>query len=501
MGRWRLATPGGPSVFFIIGLCATSLSPSWAEEERPAPATAATHRQYQQDAARARQLLVDLQFTPNQARNLLLVLERAATLHIQRYEELTALLPEMREAYTAFAAEDRLNQGFSREVERRTARVHHAEIESGERFDRALLALEQEALRVLTVAQREKLRQLESRARPRRAARRDAAANERLTALHAELEELQARKHPTCGKFGRHVLCPAAYDAVCSLAGVQPSATLRQAVDVELNGTAQFPRDEFEKQLEQVRDLRREINNWNLINGLYLTQPQIERIVALYDAHAAGVRPTAAVAGDASSAVALERAVEEVLNRGQREVLADYKACLIPPKNLKDPVRVGQAKDNSPYEHWLERARQQAGPDLERAIRELLDRESKHHGELTKWERQERANVLRRTARQAARMSDSEFELDKAELAAKITPPDRLDQVRKELETVARAQGRPGRITQFMLNPWFIAQLRERGEQLAAGLTPQPADLTKGPQAENCDRGCALPGKGAARKR
>jgi len=487
----------GAAALVIIGLCSAPFAS--AEKEVLTSPVVGTHRQYQAEAARARQFLAQLQLTQNQARNLLPILEQAATLHIKRYEELAALLPEMLEAYTAFAAEDRLNQGFSRDVERRTARVHHAEISSGERFDRELLTLEQQALQVLTVAQREKLRQLEGRKLSARVARGD--ADERAAALRATLEELQARRRPACGKFGRYLLRPAAYDAVCALAGVQPSATLRKGVDVELDGTAECPREEFEKQQEQVHNLRREINNWNLINGLYLTQQQIERIVTLYDAHVAGGRPTVAVAGDPSPAVALERAVEEVLNPGQRQVLADYKACLLPPRNLKDPVRVGQAKDNSPYEQWLARARKLAGPELERAIQQLLDREADHHGELTKWERQERANVLRRAARQASRMSDAEFELDKAQLAEKITRPDRLDETRKELEALARAQGRPGRITQFILNPWFIAQLRERGQQLAAGLTPQPADLTKGPQAENCDRGCALPGKATTRKR
>ncbi len=63
--------------------------------------------------------------------------------------------------------------------------------------------------------------------------------------------------------------------------------------------------------------------------------------------------------------VELEIAAESLLRPGQLEVLKTYKACLIPPKNLKDPVRVGQAAGSSTQmAKWLDRASRSYGSAL-----------------------------------------------------------------------------------------------------------------------------------------
>ncbi|MBU0617143.1 MAG: hypothetical protein KKI02_05460, partial [Planctomycetes bacterium] len=289
------------------------------------------------------------------------------------------------------------------------------------------------------------------------------------------------------------------------LARMRLPATLADAVEVLAHGTSEYPSELVEQQKAEVQQLRAEINNWNLINGLHLSADQIRETTALYDQAAA---PTWEIMErDRRSGVphralfALEREVEQVLNTGQREVLAEYKACLIPPKNLKDPVRVGQASDNSRYEQWLERARKLSRKELAGQIDQALEREAENLGELSRSERQKRVALLRKTVRQAAGMSDTEFELSKAELAERIAPSDRIQEAKNRVATAAREFGETGAITQFMLTSQFMDQLRLRGKQLAEGVSTKQIDLAKGPQAENCDVSCAIDGKGKKGKK
>ena len=471
-------------------------------EDRPADPVGAARAQQERETARAEQFLSGLQLTPAQAKRLLPSVEKGAELYLRRYETEAELQPEMIEAYTAFAAEDRANEGFSREVEKRTGRVHGREVEAREQLAQELAALEQQAARVLTKEQREWVQSLDGlkpAGRVRRVANSD---NERLGALREALRALEARKHVPIGPLGKFLMHPPSYEAICTLAGRQPSEAVRRAGAVYRDGTEACPREQFEERQAELQRLRKEINNWNLINGLYLSREQIDKLVALHEQS----RPDAGRAErrnreQASAAiVAAEQAAEEVLNPGQRQVLADYKPCLLPPKNLKDPVRVGQANDGTPYQEWLSHARQKSGEALEQAIDNALEREAKHLGMPTKTERQQREVAMRKVARQAGQMSDSEFELNKESLAERIRPPDRMGELRQEIDAAARAQGEPGRVAQFLLNADFVAQLQVRGEQLAAGVERKPADLAAGPQAENCEKGCALAPKKAKRR-
>ena len=56
------------------------------------------------------------------------------------------------------------------------------------------------------------------------------------------------------------------------------------------------------------------------------------------------------------------KSIYDSLTEAQRTVMVTYKPCLIPPKNLKDPVRVGQASDSSHAVQILERRPADAGP-------------------------------------------------------------------------------------------------------------------------------------------
>jgi hypothetical protein len=247
-----------------------------------------------------------------------------------------------------------------------------------------------------------------------------------------------------------------------------------------------------ESQQAEVKRWREEINNWNLINGLHLSGEQIEAIVAVYAAPPP--KRGARTLSWEEATVVRERSVERILNPGQREVLADYKACLLPPKDLKNPVRIGQATTNSPADRWLARARKAPEERLEELIDRAIAREDERLGPLEPADEWARRILLRRTARRAAQMSDVDFELNRAELAELISRPDPADELKTRIEYISRSRGKPGRIASFMLKDSFIRQLRQRGRQLAEDVEHTPADLTEGPKAETYEPGWTMDG-------
>lgn len=437
-----------------------------------------------------------LNLTRQQAQRLLPIVEQAAAVRIEGYEQEALLLPEMIEAYGDFAREDRLNQGFTQSVERRTTHLHHRAKQERERITEELIALEERAAVIFAPWQR----QLAEAAGPphRRAGSRDQhAGNDRLAAAHQDLDDLRSQIHPQLSKLGQFLFHPAAAETLCNIAGTRPSQTIRQAVDVFEHGTSAYPLSLNDLQQAQVNGLREEIKNWNLLNGLHFSSEQIERITTLCDTAAPKMRASKrrgrrTTGGSQTPLAALEREVEKIMNPGQRQVLADYKPCLLPPKDLKNPVRAGQSNDSSHTKKWLARARNASGARLERLAEQLIEKEAEHFGELKPAELRKRRTLLLDTARRAGAMSDVDYELNKADLAERLEPRDRIQELTSEIGTLARAKGRPGRVAHLILKPQFIDQLRQRGEQLSAGLPQGRADLTKGPQAENCDNGCAI---------
>ena len=487
----------------VIGLVVLGSHTAAGEVCQDLAAKVRAERQKQQAATQ--QFLAQMQLSRAQARRLIPLVEQAAEMYLESYHQQAELLPEIIEAYTAFAQEDRRNQGFSQEVDRRTARLHHREIMLRENQSRRLIELEKEAARVLNSSQRATAETFRPGRRPSFAAenrragrhrrRQPNADQQRLSSARDELRQIRRHRHPRAGNLGRYLMQPAAFTSLYQMAGRQPSRTVRQALEAYQEGTSSCSREEYEQQRAQLRELHGEINNWNLINGLHMSQEQIGRIVGLYESTV----PSRFLMGDERPVrprghmlLALEHSVEDILNPGQLAVLAEYKPCLLPPKNLRDPVRIGQANDNSGHEKWLSKARTLSGKRLNRAVDRCLEREEKHLGRMTSAERGQRRSLLKRTARQSARLSDTDFELSKSELAERIAPPDHEQELNQTISTLTRQLNRPGRIARMLLKPDFIEQLRERGQQLAGGVTPESANLAAEPQAENCDHSCAI---------
>ena len=490
----------GLTAGLIIGLCGPWNLSAGAEEEQ-SPTRDYTReversaKQRYREASAARELGTWLGLTQSQARQLVPLVEQACALHLTRYETQAGHLDEMITAFTAFATEDSCNQGFTPEVEQQTAQTSHKAKEVQEGITLQLMELETQAAEILTPTQLDFVEEYhpgrhqgrwgtDGKAGVRQyiaaAARRAHRESQRddLTDARDELRTLSNELHPHLEQVGRLLLHPAAALPICNLANVHTTETMDRALEVIQLGTEEHPIEWFDTQQARIQELRTEINNWNLINGLHLSTSQIEQIVGYYDATAARLQELKQQQGKQirrqrnAVLVELEGAVEQVLNAGQREVLADYKACLLPPKNLKNPVRVGQANDGSQHEKWLEQARQAPAKRRERMIEKLLEREAEHFGSLTPYERREREKLLAETVAEAAKLSDLDFALSKGDLAERIAPQDRPAELKAKVETLARARGMPGVIAQFILKPEFIDQLRVRGQQLASGCTP-----------------------------
>ncbi len=494
-----------PSKHFAIGLLAVGIVtamglPTARALEHEPESDAAASTPYQRQAQESQQAVHELDLTSRQARRLLPIVEEAAGLQVEAYLRTAELLPDVVEAVTALAREASVGQGLTEAVEGPAQRLNNDLKRVRQQLDEDLIALEERAAEILSHRQQQAIgsesadRQKRAGARltkPRASLRAD--QDDPLIAAQKEIQAINEQQHPSVGPLGRKLLHPTAGAALAEVAGVRLPEAIASAATLLERGTPAHPRAQVDAGTEELERLTNEMRNWNLINGLHLTAEQIGQIVNIFeqtDPQITAARPKDRLQLRATR----ERALEQVLNPGQTQVVQDYRPCLIPTPNLKDPVRVGQANDNSAYERWLGRARSASAKRLDVLVGLALDGEVKHFGPLTPSDRRQRENVLRRAAREAAAMPDVDFELNKAKLAEAIAPRDRVKELRSEMNEMTRTRGLPGAVEHFLMTPAFVAQLRERGQQLAGGPELKRTDLSKGPQAENCEKGCALPG-------
>lgn len=161
------------------------------------------------------------------------------------------------------------------------------------------------------------------------------------------------------------------------------------------------PADNPEKTsaIQEARKIKEEISLLNLLNGLYLSQDQLEKLVplaekasaikqryaeefcgqskdyfsdlcSLRDALYTTTGPTKEQNRQATNAYRkyakapqaqiaeeigkLEEEAISIFGNSQLAVIKDFKPCLIPPKNLRDPIAVGQASSTDKEEKILD---------------------------------------------------------------------------------------------------------------------------------------------------
>ncbi|MCY3023896.1 MAG: hypothetical protein NTW87_33370 [Planctomycetota bacterium] len=192
----------------------------------------------------------------------------------------------------------------------------------------------------------------------------------------------------------------------------------------------------------------------------------------------------------------LSAEVEKILTPAQQSMLGDFTCCLVPPKNLKDPARVGQAAVSENKLELLKHVRgvPEAGwPAARKAILKRVGEglAAAFPGKPEK-EREAETAETGKLLDKARALNDVDFELQKDTLAAAMT----------RRPTVARASSpvSPGfHAATFLLLPGSAQTYDNLTERLklAEKKPAQQVDLKTISGAENCQDGkCALKGAG-----
>ncbi|MBI5119083.1 hypothetical protein HZA56_21675 [Candidatus Poribacteria bacterium] len=188
----------------------------------------------------------------------------------------------------------------------------------------------------------------------------------------------------------------------------------------------------------------------------------------------------------------IEKRVNGVLTDGQRQIIADFAPCLIPPKNLKNPTRAGQANDSSGIERMLARSRELPDGVFERRIDQMMDRHvaryEEHFGPMPSDEAREAEKArVREVVDEARAASDVDFELNKQELAERIDP--RLAE--NGPNALARSfRDRPGKVGRLLLNEQIISILEQRIAMAGNSGKTSATKLSSITPAEDCRVKC-----------
>ncbi|MBI4617215.1 MAG: hypothetical protein HY720_26615 [Planctomycetes bacterium] len=195
----------------------------------------------------------------------------------------------------------------------------------------------------------------------------------------------------------------------------------------------------------------------------------------------------------------LAEELKAVLAPAQWRVAETFSPCVIPPDDLRDPVRAGEAASgNGPGEEWLRIARMLSSRDAEQVAAGLT--------RLVLWTLRDWLGelpddvVASETTRAKAlflrvrAMSDEDFETSLGDLLAELFRPiGKMQEMEKQLATVRewRVDLFP-RPAHYLLNPAIVPLLQAKMENLArAGVAPpDPIDEDlRAPTCETCGKG------------
>jgi len=482
-----------------------------------------------------------MNLSPQQSQKLLDVAKRAQAVWSEYRERMREVLREQVEAFTAFRAEDLLNVGFTPETERRTSVANLKGKNLTKWLSDSLTPLAEEAASILTDEQRSIAEQMHSadlrfalRARLLPNLKRSNREPDPVAEIRKELAEILRAEYGEITPLGRFLLNPALVSVLERRLGL-PASPVQPLFDRE-----------FLELERTVKTLRADINSLNLINGLFMMPEQLERLRELaqtasdlFPAPQANVDPAAfnelvrvlqamrqlLVNGRNIPQPILLRAgqlarragllsqpapqplklreiagqVLSILTEEQKQVLVDYKPCLIPPKNLRDPVRVRQAPNNAGYIKALERIRQIPQNIYSRRKGQIVEGLAKQieakGGPYPPEERDEFIRRLTDLVERVRSMSDSDFAIRSEELAEefrRLYRKELLEERLKELTTNSREEILLGKVIANLLHPRLAAVLNER--QLAqASLKPGEGEGLKSLTVYNTGGICPKP--------
>lgn len=150
----------------------------------------------------------------------------------------------------------------------------------------------------------------------------------------------------------------------------------------------------------------------------------------------------------------LNRKVQRILNGNQMVILKEYQPCLVPVKNISNPERIGQAAGGERLIRLLERARKVPDDkyvEFKRIVIEKTEQTVKIHIR-DENERKQAIKNMSSVMDKARKMNDTEFEINKQQLADSMVPQHKNKEENIEEKFIDR----------FLLNPGLAAILKQK---------------------------------------
>jgi len=260
--------------------------------------------------------------------------------------------------------------------------------------------------------------------------------------------------------------------------------------------------------VQESQRIRDEISLLNLLRGLYLSLDQLDRLIVLAD-RAAAIRQEAAVAFAAKAntyladlaalrdalysttgptqehntrasrghheletgprykvmeeIVKVEDEARKVLNEAQIAVIEGFSPCLIPPKNLSDPIAVGQAQTTVREEAFLDLVRRM--PDSLYQQRRLLladalvARGEREKGKVSADARRGLVSAYGKKLDEVRRMTAVDYDLKKKDIAKSF-------QMYEE-KNYSHGYRMPGAVARYLLSAEAAQVMRRWREERA----------------------------------
>ena len=267
----------------------------------------------------------------------------------------------------------------------------------------------------------------------------------------------------------------------------------------------------------EIRKVKQLISFLNLFNGLHLSEEQLEELIKINEEYKAdleeykerarermkewlnalndwekalenGELPKDLMhrAGRADFGLAMGKKkmedlklkykgrLETVFTDAQKEIIKDFAPCVIPPKNLKDPVRVGQASVNDRFIKELRRLRRVPRSRFHNVLDKVLQRHPPKHiikkHRMTEEEVRKERERVRKLLIKVYNMDDTEFELNKEKLAEELKFKSRVKELHEEIRKLneeirkQRRKENPGSygVLRWFLKPSIIPILKKR---------------------------------------
>lgn len=189
--------------------------------------------------------------------------------------------------------------------------------------------------------------------------------------------------------------------------------------------------------------------------------------------------------------------VQAILNDQQKEAVRHFKACLLPPKDFKDPVRVGQAMNLSGQVEFMQRYREAGPVRRERMEERMYERLRKvivrKTGIMDEGLLRTEVARMKATLKEAVKLNKVQFELKKNKLAEDLAFHNPHEKLRKDIIKIKslrdKTSGQESTMPQIdiLLQPNVLAILEVKFKNHVS-YKKGSTDLKKIEGAKGCDK-------------